>query len=141
MILDAGVLVAVDRGERTAQSFLTAALKENAVLRTSAAVVAQVWRDGSRQARLARFLDTLEVHDFTLVDARMVGAMLLRSGTSDVVDAHIVALAVRLQDSIVTADALDFLSLTSHLGAAAPRVHRWWGRTPRQPHLSGGLKR
>ena len=125
MILDAGVLVAVDRGEQAAQSFLTAALEERAVLRTSAPVVAQVWRDGRRQARLARFLDTLEVHDFTLVDARVVGGMLLRSGTSDVVDAHIVALAVRLQDSIVTADALDFLSLTSHLGDGAPRVHHW----------------
>lgn len=125
MILDAGVLVAVDRGERAAQSFLAAALEESAVLRTSAPVVAQVWRDGSRQARLARFLNTLEVHDFTLVDARMVGAMLLRSGTSDVVDAHIVALAVRLHDSIVTADATDFLSLTSDLGDGAPQVHHW----------------
>ena len=93
--------------------------------RTSAPVVAHVWRDGSRQARLARFLETVEVHDFTLVDARVVGGILLRSETSDVVDAHIVALAVRLQDSIVTADALDFLSLTSHLGARAPRVHHW----------------
>ncbi len=125
MILDAGVLVAVDRGEKAAQSFLTAALEESAVLRTSTPVVAQVWRDGSRQARLARFLDTLEIHDFTLVDARVVGGTLLRSGTSDVVDAHLVALAVRLQDSIVTADAADFQLLTSQLGAAAPRVHPW----------------
>ena len=88
-------------------------------------MVAQVWRGGSRQARLAKFLDTLEVHDFTLVDAPVVGAILLRSGTSDVVDAHIAALAVRLQDSIVTADATDLLLLTSHLGAGAPRVHHW----------------
>ena len=125
MILDAGVLIAVDRGEQAAQSFLTAALEENVVLRTSTPVVAQVWRDGSRQARLARFLDTLEIHDFTLIDARMVGGILLRSGTTDVVDAHIVALAVRLQDSIVTADAADLLLLASHLGPRAPRVHHW----------------
>ena len=123
MILDAAVLVAVDRGEKAAQSFLTAALEEDAVLRTSAPVVAQVWRDGSRQARLAKFLDTLEIHDFTRVDARVAGAILLRSGTSDVVDAPIAALAVRLQDSIVTADATDLLQLTSHLGARAPQVH------------------
>ena len=95
------------------------------MLRTSAPVVAQVWRDGSRQARLVKLLDTLEVHDFTLVDARVVGGMLLRSETSDVVDAHIVALAVRLQDSVVTADATDLALLTSHLGASAPRVHHW----------------
>ena len=125
MILDAGVLIAVDRGEQAAQSFLTAALDENVVLCTSAPVVAQVWRDSSRQARLARFLDTLEIHDFTLIDARMAGGILLRSGTTDVVDAHIVALAVRLQDSIVTADAADLLLLASHLGTGAPRVHHW----------------
>ncbi len=33
MILDTGVLIAVDRGEQAAQSFRTAALDENAVLR------------------------------------------------------------------------------------------------------------
>ena len=125
MILDAGVLIAVDRGERAAQSFLAAAVEAGAVLGTSAAVVAQVWRDGSRQARLARFLNTIEVHDFTRDDAFVAGGFLLRSATSDVVDAHIVALAVRLQDSIITADSHDFLLLASHLGARAPRVHRW----------------
>ena len=125
MILDAGVLIAVDRGERAAQSFLTAAHEADEVLHTSAPVVAQVWRDGSRQARLAKLLGTLEVHDFTLADARIVGGMLLRTGTSDVGDAHIVALAARLADSIVTADAADLLLLASHLGASAPRVHQW----------------
>ncbi len=125
MILDAGVLVAVDRGERAAQSFLAAAFEEGELLSTSAPVVAQVWRDGKRQARLSRFLDTLEVHEFTLVDARMVGGLLLRSGSSDVVDAHILALAMRLQDSIVTADIADFLLLASCFGDNAPQVHRW----------------
>ncbi|MCY4174776.1 MAG: hypothetical protein OXD37_00375 [Acidimicrobiaceae bacterium] len=125
MILDAGVLVAVDRGERAAQSFLVAAFEQGEVLQTSAPVVAQVWRDGSRQARLARFLDTLEVHEFTLVDARVVGGVLSRSGSSDVVDAHVLALAVRLQDIIVTADIDDFLLLASCFGADAPRVHHW----------------
>ena len=125
MILDAGVLIAIDRGERAAQSFLAASVEEGTVVRTAAPVVAQVWGDGRRQARLARFLDTIDVHDFTRTDALVVGGILLRSRTADVVDAHIVALAVRLQDSIITADALDFLSLTSHLGVRAPRVHRW----------------
>lgn len=119
------MLVSVDRGERAAQSLLAAALDEGALLHTSAPVVAQVWRDGSRQARLARFLNTVEVHDLTLVDARVIGGMLKRSGTSDIVDAHLVALAVRLRDSILTADAADFRSLASCLGAAAPPVHPW----------------
>ena len=125
MILDAGVLIAIDRGEYTAQSFLSAALQEGAALRTSAPVVAQVWRDGSQQARLAKFLGTVEVHDFTFADAPVVGGLLRRSQTSDVVDAHIVALALRLHDSILTADDSDFSALTSHLVPNAPQVHLW----------------
>lgn len=95
------------------------------MLRTTAPFVAQVWRDGSCQARLAKFLATVEVHDFTLVDASVVGGLLRRSQTSDVVDAHIVALALRLDDSILTADTSDFSALTSHLGARAPHLHHW----------------
>ena len=126
MILDAGVLIAVDRGERAAQSFLSASMEVGEVLRTTAPVVAQVWRDGSRQARLAGFLKTVETHDFHLADARMVGGLLRRSGTSDVVDAHVVALALRIQDSIATADETDFSLLTQHLGDKAPQVHLWF---------------
>ena len=125
MILDAGFLIAIDRGEFTAHSFLAATLQEGAVLRTTAPVVAQVWRDGSRQARLPKFLGTVEVHDFTLADAPIVGELLRRSQTSDVVDAHLVALALRLLDSILTADTPDFSALTSHLGPRAPLIHHW----------------
>jgi hypothetical protein len=125
VILDAGLLIAVDRGESTAHSFLTATLQEGAVLRTTAPVIAQVWRDESRQARLAKFLKTVEVHDFTLADAPVVGGLLRRSQTSDVVDAHVVALALRLDDSILTTDTLDFSALTSHLAPRAPHLHHW----------------
>ncbi len=125
MILDTGLLIAVDRGERTAQSFLSASLEEGIVLRTTAPVVAQAWRDGSRQVRLTRFLETVEIHDFSRSEAKIVGGILRRSKTSDVVDAHIVALALRLQDSIITADAADFAALTSSLGSRAPHVHLW----------------
>lgn len=125
MILDTGLLIAIDRGEYTAQSFLAATLQEGALLHTTAPVVAQIWRDGSRQARLAKFLGAVEVHDFTRADASIVGGLLRRSQTADVVDAHIVALSLRLHDSILTADAPDFSALTSHLGPRAPHVHHW----------------
>lgn len=125
MILDAGPLIAIDRGERAAQSFLSAALEEGAVLRTTAPVVAQVWRDGSRQARLAKLLATVEVHEFTHDDALVVGNLLRQSQTSDVVDAHLVALALHLPDTILTADSPDLTTLTSHLGSRAPQVYPW----------------
>ena len=55
LILDAGVLASVDRDEERARVFLTAAKRAGEPLHTSAAVVAEVWRDGARQARLASF--------------------------------------------------------------------------------------
>ena len=125
MILDAGVLIAVDRGERAAQAFLSASAEAGAALRTTAPVVAQAWRDGARQARLSKLLDALEIHGFAPAEAKVVGALLLRSGASDVADAHIVGVAVRLEDSIITADASDFRALTTHLGPDAPPVLHW----------------
>ncbi|MCY4135810.1 MAG: twitching motility protein PilT [bacterium] len=125
MILDAGLLIAVDREERAARSFLAAAVRTDEVLRTTAPVVAQVWRDGRRQARLAQFLATLDIHPFDRADAGAVGKILSNSGTADVVDAHLVVLAVQIGDGIITSDAHDFAVLVGHLGSDAPKIHHW----------------
>lgn len=125
MILDAGLLVALDRGERAARSFLAASVRTDEVLRTTAPVLAQVWRDGARQARLARIAQSMIVHPFAADDYDAVGRLLGRSGTADVVDAHLVVLAARIGHGIITSDATDFIALAGHLGTAAPRIHRW----------------
>jgi hypothetical protein len=123
VILDAGFLVSVDRGERSAQEFLHAALQRSTPLNTTQPVVAQVWRNGSRQARLARFLTTIIIHPLT--DGRAVGAILARSGTSDVIDAHLVAVAVGLAEPILTGDVSDLKELIDSLPRARPRIHHW----------------
>ncbi|MGH3266153.1 MAG: hypothetical protein ACRDNS_29640, partial [Trebonia sp.] len=94
MILDAGFLVSVDRGERVAQEFLTAALNRATPLNTTHPVLAQVWRNGARQVRLTRLLNAIAIHAFD--DGQTVGAILARSSTADVVDAHLVSIAIRL---------------------------------------------
>jgi len=123
LILDAGFLVSVDRGERSAQEFLTAALRRGTALNATHPVVAQVWRDGARQVRLARFLGGITIHPFD--DGRAVGAILARSGTSDVVDAHLVSVAIRLSEQILTADFDDLTTLVASLPDHRPRVLRW----------------
>ena len=125
MILDAGMLIAVDRDEPAAKGFVTAARNAQYLLRTTVPVVAQVWRDGARQALLARFLQSLEVLPFVSEHVSLVGALLRDSRTSDVVDAHVVACAVNLNDSIITADSKDFSVLAGPLGAGAPTIHDW----------------
>lgn len=123
MILDAGFLISVDRDEEPARALITAMQRHRTPLHTTDPVVAQVWRNGARQARLAGFLKTVEVHP--LDDGRAVGLLLARAGTSDVVDAHLVVLAVRLGDSVLTGDDADLNRLTDALPSNRPVIHLW----------------
>ena len=123
MILDAGILIGFDRGDDLAAKAVAALDRYGGSLRTSAPVVAQVWRAGRTQARLARLLQIVEVHPF--VDGRRVGSMLAAAGTSDVVDAHLVLLAAQLGDAVLAGDPDDLQPLADTLGRAAPRVYAW----------------
>ena len=123
MILDAGVLISIDRGEDVAQRFVIDDSSSETALQTTHPVVAQVWRNGTRQARLAAFVKTLTVHPFD--DGAAVGRLLALSSTSDVVDAHLVLLAFRLGEEVLTGDPDDLGNLASALGSAAPTIRHW----------------
>lgn len=123
MILDAGFLISVDRSDRAAHAFLTAASRTETSLHTTEPVIAQVWRNGANQARLETFLKTITIHP--LDDGRPVGQLLARTKTADVVDAHIVITAVRLGHDILTGDPDDLTTLGTVLGPASPTVHTW----------------
>jgi hypothetical protein len=77
---------------------------------TSAAVVAQVWRDGRRQALLANVLGGVGVRPLTSDDARRGGELQAATGTDDVVEAHL-ALLVDPGDQVLTEDRDDLASL------------------------------
>ena len=123
MILDEGVLFAIDRGDAAARAMLTAASRNGVELHTTHPVLAQVWRTCPRQARLAQLLKAIVIHPFD--DGRAVGQLLSASGTSDVVDAHLVIMATRLGVDVLTGDLDDISKLTEALGPAGPRVHSW----------------
>ena len=123
LILDAGFLVSVDRAERAAQEFLAAALVHDTPLTTTHPVVAQVWRNGKRQARLARFLRSVVI--VALDDGSEVGNLLARSGTSDVVDAHLVVIAVRRSEPVLTGDVDDLKLLVDALPDRRPNILPW----------------
>ncbi|MDE0135429.1 MAG: PIN domain-containing protein [Acidimicrobiaceae bacterium] len=125
MILDAGVLIAIDRGTQTSKTLLTNVERLAEPLHTTAAVAAQAWRDGSRQVRLARALRAMTLHPFESGDVARVGEALRRSGTADVVDAHLYVVAQRIGHDILTSDADDFASLGTAAAPNAPRVLAW----------------
>ena len=101
-VLDAGALIAVDRGDRTLLSRLRAATLEGAVLRTNALAIAQAWRsDDGRHARLSQLLRGSVVVPIGEDEGRAIGRLLGRAGTADVVDASVVLLC-RHDDVLVT---------------------------------------
>ena len=119
LILDAGALVAVDRGSRAMIARLRAAQQHGLDLRSNAMVVAQVWRDRhGRQAGLAQMLRAVDVRAVSPDDGRRAGVLLGMTGTSDPVDATVVLLASP-GDRIVTSDPQDLAALAE---AAANRA-------------------
>ena len=121
LVLDAGALVAIDRDDRGIVSLLAAARAEGFDIRTNGVVVAQVWRDGARQARLARLLRATDVREVDEGVGRSAGELLGSSGTSDVADATIVLLAVA-GDRIVTSDPIDIARLVDAAGSSVTIV-------------------
>lgn len=123
MILDAGILISVERGEDRAQDFIAAATSKRTLLRVTEPVLAQVWRGDPKQHHLAKFVATLDVHPFS--GWKQVGSLLAGSASPDVVDAHMVVLAITLGDSILTGDPDDLYNITGSLGRIAPVIYEW----------------
>lgn len=112
LVLDAGAFVAIERRDRRVGAMLRLAQSQSIDLRTSAAVVAQVWRDGRKQALIARVLDGVRVRGLTPGADKQTGELLASSGTNDVVDAHL-ALIVEEHDQVLTSDPDDLEQLLS----------------------------
>ena len=80
-------------------------------------MVAQVWRGGARQARIAQLLKgrNTSIEPLDEDTARVVGVLCAHTGTTDVVDAS-VALAGQLHDAVVaTTDPDDLRRLVPGL--------------------------
>ena len=109
-VLDAGALIAIDKRDRKVGAMLRILQGEGGPVRTSAGALAQVWRNGSRQANLARVLPGVDIVTLDDAAAKQVGELLGASQTSDLVDAHI-ALLVQPQDKVLTSDEPDIKAL------------------------------
>jgi len=109
-VLDAGALVAVDRRDRMIGALLRVLQQQGTPIRVSSAVVGQVWRDGRKQANLARLLAGVGIEPLAKEDGKRIGELLAVARSSDVVDAH-VALMTASADLVLTSDADDIHAL------------------------------
>jgi len=113
IVLDAGALIALDRGDKRMIALLRRALAQGQTFRVPAGVVAEAWRDGRVQVTLARFLRSNEVEVISLDEqlARSCGELCGAANASNIVDASVVILARQRRDSIVTSDPDDLRRL------------------------------
>lgn len=114
VVYDAGALIAADRSNREVWADHRVRLELGALPATTAPVVAQVSRSG-RQAQLRRFLRGCDLVPFVDGEAHDVGTLAGRSGSSDVVDAHVVLVAHRRGFGVLTCDEDDLRPIVEAL--------------------------
>lgn len=123
-VYDAGVLIAVDSNDRRMWARHQIALEEGRRIIVPAIVIGQAWRDSHRQVVLGRFLRTCEIEPTFADTAKEAGVLCGKAGTSDVIDAVVVAVAVAHQAIVLTSDPHDIAKLASASGARPGLVVR-----------------
>jgi predicted nucleic acid-binding protein len=121
LTLDTGALIQLERGDPRVRSLLRRAVGEQLPISVPAGAVAQAWRGGPRQARVARLLADPVVRVVVLDDptARAVGLLAGRCGHSDVVDVSVVLCALERDDTVVTTDPDDISSVSQGVATIA----------------------
>jgi predicted nucleic acid-binding protein len=112
VVLDAGAFIALERGSTPVRGFILLADRGHVTLATSAAVVAQTWRGGNRQARLARLLASDLVTELALDSeaSRRIGLLAAAArGARDVVDGHVAIIALDRDGIVLTSDPEDIV--------------------------------
>lgn len=116
IVLDAGALIALDRGDRDAWALLTEVHRAGQRPVVPAPAIARAWRGGPRQARLAGVLSGAEVIVADEAVSRRAGQLLGRAGTTDVLDALVaLAAADRPGHEVLTSDPGDIHHLLEAL--------------------------
>jgi predicted nucleic acid-binding protein len=118
---DAGGLIALDCSDRRVLALIARATERGMRITVPAPALAQAIRQPARQVRLVRivrqaFTDVVAMHG---PDATAIGILLARTGTADVVDAHVVLCARRAQQPVVTSDPKDLRRLAPELELVA----------------------
>ena len=126
LVLDSGALIALDCGDDRTWAALHAATRRLHKVQVPVGALAQAWRGGPRQARLARALKKCDEAPLDGQTARELGELCGRSGTDDVIDASVAVAAARASRqgpvSVLTSDRADIVLLLVALNAAADVV-------------------
>jgi predicted nucleic acid-binding protein len=117
LTLDTGALIAIERGVPRIRALLRRAEERGIELAVPAGVVAQAWRGGARQARIARLLadSAVVVPVLDELVARAVGVLCGRTGHVDIVDVQVALHARENGHLVVTSDPTDMQAIDPQL--------------------------
>jgi PIN domain len=112
VVLDAGVFIALERCNRKIVALVQLLVQARTPLVTSAGVVAQVWRGGTRsQVPVVYLLRRTLVVSLDYAVARTLGRILGQSRTADPIDAHLVLIARERGWVVLTSDGGNLLAI------------------------------
>jgi rRNA-processing protein FCF1 len=113
VVLDAGALLAFERGDVRMRALCREAIAQGGKLVIPAGVVAQVFRSRAKQVPLRSLLASVitQVVPLDLPLAEAAGILCGRSSTSDIIDASVVLVARRERAPVVTSDTDDLARL------------------------------
>lgn len=113
IVFDAGGLIAIERNSRRVFAILATAIEDSARILVPATALAQAIRNPARQVRLWRLIqhERTEVIPLDASHAQAVGALLARTSTADIADAHVVICAKGQGFTVITSDPLDLRRL------------------------------
>jgi predicted nucleic acid-binding protein len=114
LTLDAGALIAYERGQARMRAIVAAAAADEREITVPTAVLAEAWR-GGHAGWLARLLAVSRVEPLTESLARRAGELLARTGSSEVIDAITAVSAAQRGDVVVTSDPHDLQRLADEL--------------------------
>lgn len=74
---------------------------------TNENVLAQVWRDPSKQVNLSKFIKYAGIIVEPVSDGKSIGRLLKKAGLTDVVDASVALMGLSRNDVVLTSDPED----------------------------------
>ena len=119
LVYDTGALVAAERRDRAMWALHDQALVGGVDLVVPVVVLAQAWRGGP-QHNVSRLLKGCLMIDIDEPMSRQAGTLCAAAGTSDIVDALVVVIALRYRAAVVTSDPSDIGRLATSSGHDVP---------------------
>jgi predicted nucleic acid-binding protein len=119
---DTGALIAIEHRSQRMQALLDEIDRRDWQVAIPAGVVAQAWRGGPRQARIAALLSDERTEVVLLDDptARAVGLLCGKSGHADVIDVSVAICARQRNLHVITSDPDDLRAVDSSLVLHVP---------------------